>query len=234
VSGSAQSGEPIGTGWPEIAGGPPVRLGHRTYELIKRRLVDGQYAAGERLPVEALRAELGVSKQPVMEALRRLSGDGLVEIIPQVGCQVTTYTADEVTDFFHFFSEIEASIAEVAAARRTAAQLARLAAVSDQIAMVAQDGDPQDRARHYRILNREFHAVIHDMSHSRIMAEMSRRMWDLSDFLITTTAVSRPLHTVVDERHGDHERIRQALIDQDGPTARREMAGHIARTIGPS
>jgi DNA-binding GntR family transcriptional regulator len=214
-----------------LAGEQPSRLRHRTYELIKERLLDGRYAGGERLSVDALKTEFGVSKQPVMDALRRLSADGLVEIIPQVGCQVTRYTDAEVADFFMFFSEIEASIAEVAAARRTEAQLARLAAASDQIARVTRDGDAQERAHHYRILNREFHAAIHAMSHSRIMAELSQRMWDLSDFLITTTEVGRPLHAVVDDRHADHERIRDALIRQDGPTARSEMARHIARTV---
>jgi DNA-binding GntR family transcriptional regulator len=216
-----------------IGNGPPSRLSHRTYELIKERLLDGRYAGGERLSVDALKTEFGVSKQPVMEALRRLSADGLVEIIPQVGCQVARYSAAEVADFFLFFSEIEASIAEVAAARRTEAQLARLAATSGQIAQVAQDGDPQERAHRYRILNREFHAIIHAMSQSRIMADLSLRMWDLSDFLITTTEFARPLHAAINDRHADHERIRDALVRQDGSTARNEMASHIAGTVSP-
>ena len=236
VSSSAWPAEPEGVRRPvagAATGTPPTRLSYRTYELIKDRLLDGRYAAGERLSVDALKTEFGVSKQPVMEALRRLSVDGLVEIIPQVGCQVARYTTAEVADFIMFFGEIEASIAEVAAARRTDAQLARMDVVSQQIAQIARDDDPVERAHRYRVLNREFHTVIHDMSHSRIMAEFSRRMWDLGDFLITTTEVAHPLHAVLDERHADHERIRNALIRQDGATARKEMASHIARTVTP-
>ena len=136
VSSSAWPAEPEGVRRPVASaatGTPPTRLSYRTYELIKERLLDGRYAAGERLSVDALKTEFGVSKQPVMEALRRLSVDGLVEIIPQVGCQVARYTTAEVADFIMFFGEIEASIAEVAAARRTDAQLARMDAVSQQI-----------------------------------------------------------------------------------------------------
>jgi DNA-binding GntR family transcriptional regulator len=188
------SRNPLGGG---AAGAPATRLSHRTYELIKDRLLDGRYAGGERLPVDALRGEFGVSKQPVMDALRRLSADGLVEIIPQVGCQVARYTTAEVADFFMFFGELEASIAEVAAGRRTAAQLARMDTVSEQIAKVAYDGDPAERAHRYRVLNRDFHAVI-------------------------------------GERHADHERIRDALMRQDGPAARAAMASHIARTVTPA
>ena len=45
-----------------------------------------------------------------MEALRRLSGDGLVDIIPQVGCQVTTYSPREVEDFFVMFGGFEGTL----------------------------------------------------------------------------------------------------------------------------
>lgn len=209
------------------ATGPETRLGYRTYEQIKERLLNGRYASGERLAVDRFAAEFGVSKQPVMEALHRLSGDGLVAIRPQVGCQVAAYTPNETADFFTLFSGIEAAIAEVAAARRTDAQLARLAAVSHQIRSLTDDSDPQTRAHTYRVRNREFHAVIHDMAHSRIMAETSRRMWDLCDFLITTTGLSRPLHAAIEDRHADHERLRDALARGDAAAARREMGEHI-------
>ena len=58
------------------------RLLGRIYEAIQNRLLEGEYPAGTKLSVEAIRAEFGVSKQPVMEALRLLSADGLVEIFP--------------------------------------------------------------------------------------------------------------------------------------------------------
>jgi DNA-binding GntR family transcriptional regulator len=59
-------------------------LNHAVYDLLKERLLEGLYPAGTRLPTDDLRIELGVSKQPVMEALRRLSADGMIEIVPQV------------------------------------------------------------------------------------------------------------------------------------------------------
>jgi DNA-binding GntR family transcriptional regulator len=56
------------------------RLNHAVYDQLKERLLEGRYAAGERLSTEALRIEFGVSKHPVMEATRRLAGDGLIEM----------------------------------------------------------------------------------------------------------------------------------------------------------
>ncbi|HEY7485402.1 MAG TPA: GntR family transcriptional regulator [Streptosporangiaceae bacterium] len=219
-----------GRGWavPDRSGG---RLAGHVYEGIKERLLEGRYALGEALQVEALKNDFGVSKQPVMDALRRLSGDGLVEIIPQVGCRVVTYDEQEIADFFAMFGGFEGTVAAAAATRRTDEQLAELAHVSARIGELRMAPDPAVRSHDYRILNRQYHAVIHAMAHSRIMAETTRRMWDLSDFLINA-ASARPPENALDGRHEDHERIRTALERRDPAAARREMEAHIVGTIG--
>jgi DNA-binding GntR family transcriptional regulator len=63
------------------------------------------------------------------------------------------------------------------------------------------------------------------------MAETSRRMWDLSDFLINTSGVPQPLSSALDDRHDDHERIRAALHAGDQNAARAEMEQHIVGTV---
>ena len=69
------------------------------------------------------------------------------------------------------------------------------------------------------------------MAHSRIMADTSRRMWDLSDFLINTSDVPQPFSAALDDRHADHERILAALHAGDQETARAEMEKHIVGTV---
>src|SRR6201996_6238917 len=76
------------------------RLAPVVYDLLKERLLEGEFQAGQRLSVESLKTEFGVSKQPVMDALRRLATAGLIEIIPQVGSRVPVYSGADVTDFF--------------------------------------------------------------------------------------------------------------------------------------
>ena len=100
-----------------VAASSGRRLAPVIYDLLKERLLDGAFAAGERLQVEALRNEFGVSKQPVMDALRRLASDGLVEIIPQVGCRIPVYGSVDVADFFAIFGGMEGAVAGVAAQR---------------------------------------------------------------------------------------------------------------------
>ena len=207
------------------------RLAPVVYDLLKERLLEGEFQAGERLSVEALKAEFGVSKQPVMEALRRLSSEGLVEIIPQVGCRIPVYGSVDVIDFFAIFGGMEGAVAGVAAQRCTNAQVDELAAVNDQIKQLIADPDPAARAYGYRVLNRRFHGIIHDMAHSAVVAGISRRMWDMSDLLINTSGVPQPLATAVPARHDDHELIISALRERDQEAARRAMENHITGTV---
>lgn len=207
------------------------RLNSAVYDQLKERLMEGTYPAGERLSVEGLRAEFNVSKQPVMEGLRRLATDGMVEIVPQVGSRVMGYTLREVADFYTMFGGFEGTIAGMAAGRRTDDQLAELDALSARVDALRAENDAAARAHGYRVLNRRFHHAIHDMAHSQVAADTSRRLWDLSDFLINTTGVPQPLSSALDERQADHERIRTAIHTGDPDLARHEMEQHIVSTI---
>jgi len=208
-----------------------LRLGAWLYDVLKSQLLEGRYAAGARLSVEEIRLQFEVSKQPVMEAMRRLASDGLVRITPQVGCEVARYEPVEVADFFRLFSSFEAAIAEVAAERRSPEQLQALDDVSRRVLALTEVSDPVQRMHSYRLHNREFHGVIHEMAQSTIMVEASKRMWDLSDFLINTTDLAESMDTALEERQHDHDRIRDALAAGDGAAARREMEQHIAATL---
>jgi DNA-binding GntR family transcriptional regulator len=69
------------------------------------------------------------------------------------------------------------------------------------------------------------------MAHSDVIADISQRMWDLSDLLINTSGVPRPLSTVTGERHDDHDRIISALRAGNPDAARAEMEEHITSTV---
>src|SRR3954452_1757746 len=132
-----------------------MRLGSVAYEQIKEQLLEGRWAAGERLSLETFKSQLGVSKQPVMEALRRLDADGLVEIVPQVGCRVASYAPQERADFFTLFAAFGGAIGGVGAARRTDEDLATLRDMHARIGdLSAEEHDVDARFHGYRVLNR--------------------------------------------------------------------------------
>ncbi|GAA1997004.1 GntR family transcriptional regulator [Microbacterium pumilum] len=201
------------------------------YEVLRERLVSGEYPQGARISVEEVRAELAVSKQPVMQALRQLSADGLVEIIPQVGSVASIYPVREIADFYDVFAGIEGAAAAAAASRRDDEQLSELREISTRIASLRGHPDPGFRSHHYRNLNRDFHGKIHEMARSQIIVESSRRMWDLSDFLIATAGATQPLAGAIGSRHHDHEEVRNAIEQGDADEAREQMASHIRGTF---
>ncbi|WP_207933654.1 GntR family transcriptional regulator [Actinomadura sp. GC306] len=213
----------------------PVRSGQRLGKVvldeIKERLLSGHYPVGSRISIEEVKAEFGVSKQPVMDALRRLEAIGIVEIIPQSGCRVAEYSMREIRDFFTLFGRFEGELAAAAATRRTDAQLAEMDAAWRRIEDLKDLTDLRARARGYLSRNRDFHLVVHRMSHSRIMAALSERMWDLSDFFIGTQAVPRPLSDSVPGRNHDHDMIRTAIRSGNADIARAAMESHIVSTV---
>ncbi|WP_221625348.1 GntR family transcriptional regulator [Homoserinimonas aerilata] len=205
------------------------RLSGHVYDSIKERLLDGDYPAGSRVSVEALRAEFTVSKQPIMEALRQLAADGIVEILPQIGCVVVGYSPRDVEDFFEIFAAFEGALAGAAAQRRTPRDVEGLQRVLDSVTARSNRAG-HDESATYRRENREFHAAIHRIVASPIMADSSRRLWDLSDFLINTTGTPLPLSYVTSERHREHGEIVKAIADGDAGKARALMEAHIRET----
>lgn len=207
------------------------RLGKVVLDELRERLLSHHYPVGSRISIEDVKAEFGVSKQPVMDAMRRLEATGIVEIIPQSGCRVAQYSVQEITDFFNVFARFEGEVAAAAAARRSDAQLAEMDTVWNGIEDLDKLTDPQERSRGYRYLNREFHLVIHRMSHSRLMADLSERMWDLSDFFISTFTWPRSLSESIRERNHDHDVIRIAIRSRNAEIARVAMESHIVSTV---
>lgn len=214
-----------------IASRTGQRLGQIMLDELKQRLLEGRYPAGSRISIEELKTEFGVSKQPVMDALRRLESLGIVQIVPQSGCRVSRYTSQEVQDFFNLFGSFEGEIAAAAAARRTDQQLADLDEAWQRIEQLESNPQALDRSRGYRVRNRDFHLAIHHMAHSRVMAELSERMWDLSDFFINTVGERLPLADAVGERNHDHHVIREAIRTRNAEVARVAMERHIIGTV---
>jgi DNA-binding GntR family transcriptional regulator len=207
------------------------RLGVVLLDELKERLLAGRYPVGTRISIEEVKAEFGVSKQPVMDAMRRLEATGIVQIVPQSGCRVAHYSAPEIRDFFNLFGRFEGEIAAAAATRRSDAQLVELDEAWQRVADIDALDDREERSRKYRFLNREYHLVIHGMSHSRLMTTLSERMWDLSDFLVTTVGGIQQLSNSIHDRNRDHDIIRTAIRSKNPDVARAAMESHIVGIV---
>ena len=203
----------------------------RAYATVKERLLHGEYRAGQRLSVDELRAELEVSKQPMMEALRLLHAENLVTIVPQVGCWVIEHAPADVADFFALMAAVEGQAAAIAAVRRTPAQLTDLATVSARIGALRELDPGNDRARSYRALNRQFHSVVHRMAATAIVEELGSSLYDRADLFIYGATERSPMADAIESRHADHERIRAAIELGDAAAADAAAREHILGTV---
>lgn len=86
-------------------------------DVIERRMIIGEYKAGEKVSLDALTKQFDASRQPVAAAANYLGSIGFIEIIPQVGCKVVSLSWQEVGDFYRMYGKIEAAIAGLAAER---------------------------------------------------------------------------------------------------------------------
>ena len=98
----------------------------RAADALRELILGGDLAPGARLGEVELAERLGVSRTPVREALSRLAAEGLVEISPNRGARVTTWTVAELEGVFDLRSTLEPQLTALAVPHATADDVAEL------------------------------------------------------------------------------------------------------------
>jgi DNA-binding GntR family transcriptional regulator len=132
---------------------------NKTYTALLARIQTGQIQAGDFLIESDLAQDLGVSRTPVREAIRRLAAEGLVLTEGRRRAIVRQFDAAETDELFELRARLESFAAERAATRIDAAQLARLRELDAEMRLCTGTTDPLAVAR-FADLNDEFHQVI--------------------------------------------------------------------------
>jgi DNA-binding GntR family transcriptional regulator len=204
------------------------RLVDQAYTHIKKLLLDGLVRDQSWFAIDEIAGDLGISRQPVMDAMKRLSLEGFIEIVPQVGCRIKSASPDEVTDFFRLFASSEGLISQLAAERATTEDILQLKLLSAQIgALGGWDGDSSTRAQSYRLLNRQFHAELRRIARSSAVSDIVERLADRSDFYIAQSGTAE-FSEHVGPAHAEHERLLLAIERRDPELARQAGESHIA------
>lgn len=104
----------------------PATIADRVYEALREAIVFGELPPGQRLLERELALQLGASRTPVREALRRLAEDGLVSGEPNRGLAVRTLTLEEAEHVYAVREPLEILACRLAARRCSPRQLAIL------------------------------------------------------------------------------------------------------------
>jgi GntR family transcriptional regulator of vanillate catabolism len=90
----------------------------RVYRQLRRLILEGRLAPGERLRQEVLARDLGISRTPLREALNRLASEGLIEFRPHRSAVVAEYSERDITADYEARLVLEPAAARLAALRR--------------------------------------------------------------------------------------------------------------------
>ena len=142
-----------------------ISLSDRVYETLRDAVLDRKYAPGEYLTELRLSGELGVSRTPIREALRRLSQDGIVEETPR-GVLVVGVSGEEAAVIYEMRARIEGYAARLFTERVTDGMIAEL--VENIELQEFYSGKSADSERN---LDTRFHAVIYENCGSRVLAD---------------------------------------------------------------
>lgn len=110
-------------------------------------ITEGRWRAGETTSAYALAERLGVSRTPVVEALKRLQSEGLVEILPKVGCRLASSTPSARAEVFALAASVLGLAAERAAHLVDEPALARMDALIDRLEAAAERRDAAEIRR---------------------------------------------------------------------------------------
>ena len=199
----------------------PAPLRQAVYDTLAEMIASGSLKPGQHLVEAELADHMGVSRQPIREALQRLAVDGWVELRPAYGAYVHVPTAEEIAQLLGVRSVLEAYSAREAAQHATGDRVARLRELyaAGVAALAAQDDSGLVAA------NTELHAAIVRMAGNRVLAELIAQVERRVRWYYTPIARPRG-----EEAWQEHDGVIQAIADGDAGRAERLMRAHTERT----
>ena len=199
-------------------------LDQKAYQILKTMIMDRQLLPGEKIPQEKLAEDLGISRTPLINALKFLEKEKLVQSIPRRGFFMRTFTQKEMISIFELREVLEGLAARKAAQKITDNQIVQLGKFFKQFA-----GDKDiDDVRAYAREDRRFHKFLLDIGAKEF----------LKSILETYNVISYSYQVVSPEglvRHPretirEHRAMIDAIAGRDAEAAENLMRRHFQRS----
>ena len=199
----------------------PVPLRQSVYDALVELIVDGSLAPGQHLVEAELARHLGVSRQPVREALHRLRAEGWVELRPGQGAFVHVPTEHEVDQLLDVRGLLESEAARAAARSASPDQIARLRELQREGADALADDDPERVAA----ANAALHTEITAASGNAVLAELTGIVKGRMRWYHRSVALTRG-----EGSWDEHETLIDAIEAGDAERAAEMMRRHVEKT----
>ncbi|MET7695078.1 GntR family transcriptional regulator [Streptomyces sp. NPDC005483] len=212
------TGLPYGT-VPRLERPGPLR--DRVYGALLELITTRALQPGQHLVESELAGHLGVSRQPVREALQRLNTEGWVDLRPAQGAFVHEPTDEEADQLLTVRTLLEAEAARLAAANAGSAGIAVLEELCAQgeSAVAADDVDAAVA------LNARFHAKVMELAGNAVLAELAGQVDRRVRWYYTPIARQRGSQSWI-----EHRELIAAIADRDEQRATAVMRQHTEHT----
>ncbi|MBN1994602.1 MAG: GntR family transcriptional regulator [Anaerolineae bacterium] len=144
------------------------------YNTLRAAIMGCELKPGEKLVIDNLSAELGVSPIPVRAALQRLQAEGLVEITPHTGAVVSKISPDLIREIFMLLEVLEAMAFRVLVDKADLDDIVHLRQLVEAMEVAFQADD----VSRWSDLNMEFHRAVAQITQMKMLIEFTGRVWD--------------------------------------------------------
>jgi len=199
-------------------------LAQRVYEALRTAILAMDLPPGTLLRKQVICEQLGVSRSPVTEAITRLAGEGLVEVIPQSGSRVTKFSMPEIREGAFLREAIELAAVAKVAAERTEEQMSELTRNLRLQALCLED---RDETGFYRE-DEHMHELIFAFTGFPKLSALAATGWVQVD---RARHLLLPMSGRARASYEEHKAIVEAIRERDPEKARKAMQLHLSELV---
>lgn len=204
----------------DIQNHKPLR--EMVYEELKMQILTGAIIPGTRMMEVELADEMGVSRTPIREAIRKLEKEGLVTIEPRRGAYASMISTEDMVAILEVRQDLEGLAALFAADRMQKEQLEELKDECAKYDDAVEHGSMEDMIKH----DTRFHRIIVDSCHNKILVQMIEQLQEL---VLRFRYIYYDNFKRAENMPEEHAAILKAIEDGNAAEARAAADVHIDR-----
>jgi DNA-binding GntR family transcriptional regulator len=200
------------------------RLVDEVYQRLRELIFQNSYVPGQRLDIENIAEQLGISRQPVVEAINRLAREGLLVVRPRVGTFVRKLSSQDVHEILE--TRLMMELFAVTQGHPQAEEIQELYRYIDRMDELVYQGPFHYLT--YNELDVQFHRALVRLAHNPLIGRLYE---ELHAQYVPVQAFYRKALEYTLTAYGEHRRIVDALASGDKGTAAAVLETHIRNAI---
>jgi len=197
------------------------------HEYIKSMILDKQIQCGEKLQEEKIALQLGVSRTPIREALRKLSMQGLVNIYPNRHAEVISFSDKEIKDLGLLRINMDCLAAQYAVQYGSNADFLNLRIIAEECREAAMQGDMFNRIKK----DCDFHIELTKIGNNDFLLKVQKELY-LKIQLLQATKYLDVQDSLKKIEH--HDLIVEALFERNTGKVLKHIVSHLSSFYGIS